>query len=305
MDIFFPVAGISISLFVILGLGGMVGLLSGLFGVGGGFLMTPLLMMLGVPPAVAVASDTNQIVAASASATLAHTRNRNVDFKLGFIMLVGGMIGGSLGALVVKMLRSLGNFDFFLKITYVVMLSLVGTFMLIESINSLRNKESGSPKAEEPAPVGSFMRRLPARMYFEISGIESSAVALFVFGLFIGMLSALMGVGGGFIMLPVMIYFIGMQTQTAVGTSIFVVFFTAVNVTLAQSILNHTVDLLLAIVLLIGSSTGAQFGAMLGKKLKGGHLRMTFSVIVLLVTVKMLAGLLADPSDLIVEGGGH
>lgn len=305
MDIYFPVAGISLSLVVILGLGGMVGLLSGLFGVGGGFLMTPLLIMLGVSPAVAVASDTNQIVAASASATLAHSRNNNVDFKLGFIILVGGMTGGSLGALVIKVLISSGSFDLFLSIAYVVMLFLVGTLMLIESINSLRNKESGSPKAGEPVAVGGFMRKLPARMYFEVSGIESSAVALLALGLFIGLLSAVMGVGGGFIMLPAMIYLIGMQTKTAVGTSIFVVFFTSLNVTMAQSILNHTVDLMLAIILMIGSSTGAQFGALLGKKLKSRHLRMTFSVVVLLVMAKMLKGLLDDPSELIVGERGH
>ncbi len=305
MDIFFPIARMPISAFTILGLGGTVGLLSGLFGVGGGFLLTPLLMMLGVPPAVAVASDTNQIVAASTSGTIAHSSNKNVDFKIGFIILIGGLIGGSLGALLVKALRSLGNFDFVLKVAYVVMLLLVGGFMFIESLNSLRKKKLETAVPGRAPAVTRLMKKLPARMYFEVSGIESSVIALFALGLLIGALSALMGVGGGFIMLPIMIYLIGMPTHKAVGTSIFVVIFTAINVTIAQSVLNHTVDLMLAIVLLIGSSIGAQFGALLGRKLKGEQLRVAFSVIVLLVMVKMLVSLLATPSAMIVVGGGH
>ncbi|MFZ5632680.1 MAG: sulfite exporter TauE/SafE family protein [Bacillota bacterium] len=305
MDIFFPIARMPISAFAILGLGGAVGLLSGLFGVGGGFLMTPLLMMMGVPPAVAVASDTNQIVAASTSGAIAHSKNRNVDFKLGFIILAGGLIGGNLGTLLVKALRSLGNFDFVLKVAYVVMLLVVGGFMFIESLSSLKKQKPEMVMPGKAFAVDRFMKRLPVRMYFEVSGIECSVIALFALGLTIGVLSALMGVGGGFIMLPVMIYLIGMPTHKAVGTSIFVVIFTAINVTVAQSVLNHTVDLMLAIVLLIGSSIGAQFGAMLGRKLKGEQLRVAFSVIVLLVMVKMLVGLLAAPSAMIVVEGGH
>ncbi|WP_027364061.1 sulfite exporter TauE/SafE family protein [Desulfotruncus alcoholivorax] len=309
MEIFFPIARMPISIFAILGLGGTVGLLSGLFGVGGGFLMTPLLMMMGVPPAVAVASDTNQIVAASASGTLAHSKQKNVDFKLGFIILVGGLIGGSLGTVLVKILRSLGNFDFVLKISYVVMLLLVGSFMLVESINSLKKLRKKDTNAEltikKTSAATRFMQSLPMKMYFEVSGIESSVPALLALGLLIGILSALMGVGGGFIMLPVMIYLIGMPTHNAVGTSIFVIIFTAINVTLAQSTLNHTVDLMLAMVLLIGSSIGAQFGAKLGKKLKGEQLRVVFSLIVLLVMVKMLVDLLVTPASLIGLGGGH
>lgn len=305
MDIFFPIARMPISAFVILGLGGAVGLLSGLFGVGGGFLMTPLLIMLGIPPAVAVASDTNQIVAASTSGSMAHSKNKNVDFKLGFIILLGGLVGGSFGTLLVKMLRSLGNFDFVLNVAYVVMLLLVGGFMFIESLSSLKKKNPGVIIPGGDSASQRFMKKLPMRVYFEVSGIESSVIALFTLGLIIGILSALMGVGGGFIMLPIMIYLIGMPTHKAVGTSIFVVIFTAINVTIAQSVLNHTVDLMLAIVLLIGSSIGAQFGAKLGRKLKGDQLRVAFSVIVLLVMVKMLVSLLASPSAMIVVGGGH
>lgn len=306
MDIFFPIARMPISIFAIAGLGGSVGLLSGLFGVGGGFLMTPLLMMMGVPPAVAVASDTNQIVAASTSGAIAHSKSKNVDFKLGFIILVGGLMGGSLGTLLVKMLRSLGNFDFVLKAAYVVMLLLVGGFMFLESLNSLKKKPANTQAAvKKDSRLNRFMGSLPLKMNFEVSGIESSIITLFALGLMIGVLSALMGVGGGFVMLPIMIYLIGIPTHKAVGTSIFVVIFTAINVTIAQSVINHTVDLLLAIVLLVGSSIGAQFGALLGKKLKGEQLRVAFSVIVLLVMVKMLVDLLVTPSAMIVIGGGH
>lgn len=308
MEIFFPIARMPISIFAIIGLGGSVGLLSGLFGVGGGFLMTPLLMMMGVPPAVAVASDTNQIVAASTSGAIAHSKNKNVDFKLGFIILVGGLMGGSLGTILVKMLRALGNFDFVLKAAYVIMLLLVGGFMFFESISSLKKKPAAVKPSRESSKeplVKRLMKSLPLKMNFEVSGIESSVITLFALGLLIGVLSALMGVGGGFIMLPIMIYLIGIPTHKAVGTSIFVVIFTSINVTIAQSLVNHTVDLMLAIILLIGSSIGAQFGAILGRKLKGEQLRVAFSLIVLLVMVKMLVDLLGTPAQMIVVGGGH
>jgi uncharacterized membrane protein YfcA len=265
-------------------------------------------MMLGVPPAVAVASDTNQIVAASTSGAIAHSRNKNVDFKLGFIILVGGLMGGSLGTILVKMLRSLGNFDFVLKAAYVVMLLLVGGFMFFESLGSLKKKPAAAVKlsgetGKEPA-LKRFMKMLPLKMHFEVSGMESSVITLLALGLLIGVLSALMGVGGGFIMLPIMIYLIGIPTHKAVGTSIFVVIFTSINVTIAQSLINHTVDLMLAIILLIGSSIGAQFGAILGRKLKGEQLRVAFSLIVLLVMAKMLVDLLGTPTQMIVVGGG-
>ena len=306
MEIFLPIARMPISIFAILGMGGLVGLLSGLFGVGGGFLLTPLLMWMGIPPAVAVASDTNQIVAASVSGTIAHSRNKNVDFKLGFIILVGSLVGGSFGTALVKVLRSLGNFDFVLKSTYVVMLLGVGTFMFIESINALRRKK-GQKETDIPKESGAmrFMNKLPMKMHFEVSGIDCSIISLFILGLLIGILAAIMGVGGGFIMLPVMIYLLGMPTIKAVGTSVFVIIFTAINVTMAQSTLNHTVDVVLAIVLLIGSSIGAQFGAKLGKKLPAEQLRIIFSVIVLAVMAKMLLDLVVEPSALISLGGGH
>ncbi|HHW42630.1 TSUP family transporter [Desulfofundulus thermobenzoicus] len=291
--------------YLVLGLGGIVGLLSGLFGVGGGFLLTPLLMMAGIPPAVAAASDTNQIVAASASGTFAHGRAGNVDFKLGLIMLVGGLIGGTAGTGLVRVLRQLGNFDFVVKIVYVLMLLVVGSFMFMESFNALRKRGAPGPApAKKPGGPG-LASRLPMKTYFPVSGIECSVVALFGLGFLIGVLAALMGVGGGFIMLPVMIYILGIPTLKAVGTSLFTVVFTAVNVTLAQAIVNETVDVVLALLLLLGSAIGAQFGVRIGRRLKGEQLRIIFSLIVLGVMVKMAHDLLVTPSSLIVLGGGH
>lgn len=303
MEVFLPIARMPMSILNVLGMGGVVGLLSGLFGVGGGFLLTPLLMMAGVPPAVATASDTTQIVAASASGTLAHSRSGNVDFKLGFIILVGGLLGGSYGTELVRVLRGLGNFDFVVKIAYVVMLLSVGTFMFFEGLYALKKKTAAGEKRESGAVR--FLSRLPLQMDFPVAGIRCSVIGLSLLGFLIGILAALMGVGGGFIMLPVMIYLIGIPTIIAVGTSIFTVVFTSINVTIAQSVLNGTVDLMLALLLLIGSSIGAQLGVRMGRKLKGEQLRVFFSVIVLGVAIKMLYDLLAVPSSLIVLGGGH
>lgn len=303
MDIFLPIARMSVPVFTITGLGGLVGLLSGMFGVGGGFLMTPLLMMLGIPPAVAVASDTNQIVAASVSGTLAHSKKKNVDFTMGFIIVIGGLIGGSLGTVLVKILRTLENFDLVLKTAYVVMLLLVGSFMFMESLSALKKEEK--PDKGNKTGVSELLKKLPMKKYFKVSGLEVSVPALLALGLLTGVLSAVMGVGGGFIMLPVMIYLIGMPLRNSVGTSAFVVIFTAINVTIAQSAINHTVDLVLAMMLLLGSSAGAQIGARLGGRLKAAQLRIAFSIIVLLVMAKMTMDLLSPPANLIIQGGVH
>lgn len=306
MHIFLPIANMKIPVTLVLSLGGSVGFLSGLFGVGGGFLLTPMLMMAGVPPAVATASDTNQIVAASVSGTLAHSRNGNVDFKLGMIMLIGGLIGGTFGTDVVRYLRGLGNFDFVVKSAYVVMLFFVGVFMLQESLRALRRrKNAGAAGEQEVSNPSGLASRLPLRLYFPVSGIECSVVALVALGFLIGILAALMGVGGGFIMLPVMIYLLGIPTLKAVGTSIFTVVFTAINVTMAQAAVNDTVDIVLAVLLLIGSSLGAQIGAKISRRLAGEQLRVAFSVIVLAVMVKIFYQLVTKPASLFILGGGH
>ncbi len=304
MHIFFPIAGMPASIFWFLGLGGVVGLISGLFGVGGGFLLTPLLMMVGVSPAVATASDTNQIVAATASGTLAHSRSGNVDFKLGFFILVGGLVGGTYGTTLVNMLRSMGNFDFVVKVLYVLMLSIVGSFMFIEGINSMRKKKVTHDSERKPT-LAWLMHKLPLRIYFSVSNIECSVICLFIVGVFIGIICALLGIGGGFIMVPVMYYMLGLPMFIAIGTNLFLEVFDTINITVAQGTINHSVDLLLAMVLLIGSSLGAQVGARAGRFFKGEQLRVIFSLIVLGVMIKMLLILFASPSSLITLGGGE
>jgi uncharacterized protein len=313
MDIYLPIAGMSINFFLVLGIGGIVGFLSGLFGVGGGFLLTPLMMMIGIPPAVAAASDSNQIVAAASSGAFAHWRLGNVDFKMGLVILLGGIFGGTIGVQLVKVLRAVGNFEFVMKVVYVLMLGLVGGAMFVESLRTIRRSKSSVAEAVAPAPVGEsgltrIFNKLPLKMDFRRSGLNTSAIFPFSIGTAVGIMAALLGVGGGFIMVPAMIYIIGMPTIAAIGTDLFQIVLTSANVTLQQAFVNHTVDLLLALILLGGSTIGAQFGAVAGKRLKGEQIRVLLAVIVLAMTVKLLLDLVITPADLVslaTGGGGH
>ncbi len=312
MDIYLPIAGMSINFFLILGIGGMVGFLSGLFGVGGGFLLTPLMMMIGIPPAVAAASDSNQIVAAASSGAFAHWRLGNVDFKMGLVILAGGIFGGTIGVQLVKILRAMGNFEFVMKVVYVLMLGLVGGAMFIESWRTIRrSKGAGAEGVAGPVSESSFTKifnKMPLKMNFQRSGLSTSAIFPFSIGTTVGIMAALLGVGGGFIMVPAMIYIIGMPTIAAIGTDLFQIVLTSANVTLQQAIVNHTVDLLLALILLAGSTIGAQFGAVAGRRLKGEQIRILLAIIVLVLTVKMFLDLVITPSDLVslaTGGGGH
>ena len=307
-NLYLPIAGNSVNVLLIFAMGGFVGLLSGIFGVGGGFLMTPLLIMTGIPPTVAAASDSNQIVGASTSGTLAHYRLGNVDFKMGFLLLIGGIAGGTLGVQFIKVLRMLGNADFLIKVTYVLMLGLVGTYMFIESLQSLRKKPvevkvDTSPKKESMYAL--FLKKLPWQTYFEKSGVELSVLMPLVLGVFVGILAAIMGVGGGFLMVPVMVYLLRMPMHVVVGTSLFQILFTCVNVTIMQSYTNHTVDFILALILLLGSTLGAQLGVKISKKLKGEQLKILLASLVLIVMVKMLFDLLLTPEILLAYAGGH
>ncbi len=304
--LYLPIAGNSVNIIMIFVMGGFVGLLSGIFGVGGGFLMTPLLIMVGIPPTVAAASDSNQIVGASTSGTLAHYRLGNVDFKMGILLLIGGVLGGTLGVQLIKVLRHMGNADFLIQITYVIMLGFVGFYMFIESLQGLRgDKAPAKVQAAKESGYARMVKRLPWQTRFEKSGIELSVLMPLLLGTFVGVLAAIMGVGGGFIMVPVMVYLLRMPMHVVVGTSLFQILFTCINVTIMQANTNHTVDFVLALILLIGSTLGAQFGAKISRRLKGDQLKIILASLVLLVMGKMLFGLLVKPSILLTYIGGH
>ena len=311
MELYLPIAGNSVNIAAVFGLGGAVGLLSGIFGVGGGFLMTPLLIMMGIPPTVAAASDSNQIVGASTSGTLAHLRLGNVDIKMGVLLLVGGVLGGTLGVQIIKILRQMGNADFLINITYVLMLGLVGGYMFVESLQSMHKAKARAKSPDAPekhvksSAFGRFSAKLPWQMDFVRSGVRMSPLMPLFLGGLVGVLSAIMGVGGGFIMVPVMVYLLRMPMHVVVGTSLFQILFTCINVTVMQSISNHTVDFVLALLLLIGSALGAQIGAKIGKKLHGDQLKILLATLVLVMMFQMLYGLLAKPGVLLAYVGGH
>ena len=303
--LYLPIAGNSVNVLLIFAMGGLVGILSGIFGVGGGFLMTPLLIMAGIPPTVAAASDSNQIVGASTSGTLAHYRLGNVDVKMGIVLLIGGVIGGTMGVQVIKILRQLGNADFLIKVTYVLMLGFVGFYMFVESLQALKKDKVAVVAAKKESKYARLVNQLPWQINFDKSGIRLSILMPLVLGTFVGVLAAIMGVGGGFIMVPVMVYLLRMPMHVVVGTSLFQILFTCINVTIMQSYTNHTVDFILALILLLGSTLGAQFGAKISKRLKGDQLKIFLASLVLLVMVKMLFDLLITPHVMLAYKGGH
>ncbi len=305
--LYLPVALTSINVIIPVGLGLAVGLLSGLFGVGGGFLMTPLLIMVGIPSTVAAATDSNQIVAASTSGTYAHWKVGNVDFKMGLYLLIGGFIGGLMGVQAIKILRATGNADFVIKMTYVIMLGIIGTYMFIESLNSMKKSKRQEAKTEsqKESAMTRFLKSLPFQTHFEKSGVSHSLLVPLIFGAFVGVLAAIMGVGGGFIMVPVMVYILRMPMHVVVGTSLFQILFNCIEVTFLQAYTNHNVDFILAVLLLLGSTVGAQVGAVFGRKLKGDQLKIILAVIVLAVTVKIIFELTLTPSLFLAMGGGH
>ena len=305
MYIYLPIAEVSVNAFVLLGLGGLVGVLSGMFGVGGGFLMTPLLFFIGIPPAVAVATEANQIVASSFSGVLAHVKRRNVDFKMGGVLLVGGLIGAGVGVFIFNYLKSLGQVDLLVKLCYVVFLGIVGSLMFTESLRTLR--KSKQILVSKPRKKRTWIHALPLKTRFQVSGLYISAIPPVLIGILVGILAAIMGVGGGFIMVPAMIYLLGMPTKVVVGTSLFQIIFVTAFTTMLHATTNYTVDIVLAVLLLVGGVIGAQFGTMLGAKLKAEQLRILLSLMVLLVCAKLAFDLIVQPSELFSLGsaGGH
>ncbi|MCT4557810.1 MAG: sulfite exporter TauE/SafE family protein [Pelagimonas sp.] len=303
MQIYLPIAEVSVNAFLLLGLGGIVGILSGMFGVGGGFLMTPLLFFIGIPPAVAVATEANQIVASSFSGVLAHFRRRSVDLKMGCVLLVGGLIGAALGVWIFNYLKSLGQVDLLVKLCYVAFLGIIGSLMFVESLNALRKSRRGAPPKRKKH---NWIHGLPFKMRFRTSGLYISVIPPVLVGVCVGILAAIMGVGGGFIMVPAMIYLLGMPTKVVVGTSLFQIIFVTGFTTLLHATTNFTVDVVLAVLLLVGGVIGAQIGTVIGTKLKAEQLRILLAGMVLLVCGKLALDLLIMPSELFSIGtGGH
>ena len=297
MQIYLPIAEMSVNVFLLLGMGGGVGFLSGLFGVGGGFLMTPLLIFIGIPPAVAVGTEANQIVAASVSGVLAHWRRGNVDFKMGLVLLLGGFAGSTLGVMLFSFLRGLGQIDLVISLSYVIFLGTIGALMLYESAKTMRRRKT-SPGQRRKLHQHTWVHGLPLKMRFRRSKLYISALLPFTVGFLVGVLAAIMGVGGGFVMVPAMIYLLGMPTNVVIGTSLFQIIFVTANVTFLQAYANQTVDVVLALMLLIGAVIGAQFGARAGAKLQGEELRGLLALMVLAICGKLFFDLLVTPDDL-------
>jgi len=305
MHVFLPIAQASVSVPVLVAIGGLVGLVSGLFGVGGGFLLTPLLMFVGISPMVAAASDSAQIVASSTAGTLAHSRAGTVDYKLGLILFAGGALGSDVGVRLLEWLNQFGPANSVIRVLYVLLLGGVGAFMLIESVRTLRRGAYMSERRFQPIQRRSWVDRLPCRVSFPKSGIEVSFLLPLGMGLFGGLLAALMGVGGGFIMVPLMLYVLGMRMHVVAGTSLFQILFTCMVVTVLQASENFTVDFVLAFVLALGSTGGAILGTRLGRKLRADQLKILLAVMVLLVALKVGMDLVQPPDVLLSHLAGH
>ena len=288
------------NIFLVIGMGAVVGFLSGMFGVGGGFLMTPLLIFVGVPPAVAVATESNEITAASVSGALAHWRRQGVDVKMGVVLIIGGAIGSFFGAQLFTYLRALGQVDLMISLAYVLFLGSVGGLMFWESVNAMLRQRKGVvpvPRSREERHKA-WIHVLPFKMRFRKSRLYISVLLPLAIGMFVGVLSAIMGVGGGFIMVPAMIYLLGMPTNVVIGTSLFQIIFVTSLTTVFHSVNTQTVDIFLAVLLLFGAVIGAQFGAGMGLKLKAEQLRALLAALVLVVCVKMALGLIVEPEEL-------
>jgi uncharacterized membrane protein YfcA len=297
MQIYLPIAEVSVNGPILLVIGTMVGLLSGLFGVGGGFILTPLLFFIGIPPAIAVASAANQIAGSSFSAFLGHLQRRTVDFRMGAVLLAGGVLGSALGVRVFSMLQEMGQFELVVSLLYVVLLGTIGGLMLTESLRALRRRND--PNAVlVPRRRHTWAHGLPLKMRFRASNLYVSAIPPFVIGAVVGILAAIMGVGGGFIMVPAMIYLIGMPTKIVIGTSVFQFLFVTGFTAVLQAVQNGAVDVLLALILLVGGVIGAQIGVGLSARLRAEQLRILLALLVIGVCLKLAADLVIEPREL-------
>ncbi|KAA5802219.1 sulfite exporter TauE/SafE family protein [Alkalicaulis satelles] len=300
MLVYLPIAEVSLNLFLLLGLGLGVGFLSGLFGVGGGFLMTPILMFLGVPPAVAVSTQTNQIVASSMSGAIAHFRRRSLDVKMGVILIIGGVFGSVAGVQIFALLQASGQIDLVIALCYVGFLGVIGALMLAESVSAIVRRARASAPPRPVRRKRTFIDALPFKTRFAVSGLYMSVIPPLALGFLVGVLAALMGVGGGFIAVPAMIYLLRMPTNVVIGTSLFQILFVTALTTVLHAARNQTVDIVLAAILIVGGVVGAQLGARYGQKVRAEELRAGLALIVVAVCLKLAWDLAAEPSDLYV-----
>ncbi|MFU8898838.1 hypothetical protein LY56_01856 [Roseinatronobacter thiooxidans] len=297
MQIYLPIAETSVNAFTLLGVGGGVGVLSGMFGVGGGFLITPLLFFIGVPPAVAVATGVNQVVASSISGVLAHLKRKTVDIRMGTVLLIGGLIGSLIGIWFFNLMSRLGQIDLIVQLSYVIFLGIIGGLMLQESLRALmRSKNPNAVRRKLHTHI--WVHNLPMKMKFRTSGLYISVFPPLLVGVGVGILAAIMGVGGGFVLVPAMIYLLGMPTKVVIGTSLFQVTFVAAFTTMMHAITNQSVDVMLAIFLILGGVIGAQVGTRIGVKLRAEQLRILLALLVLAVCGKIAFDLLWTPSEL-------
>ena len=298
MQIYLPIAELSVDVVLLLAMGAAVGVLSGLFGVGGGFLMTPILIFMGIPPTVAVASEANHLIASSGVGVLGHWRRGTLDVKMGLVLLIGGIAGSAIGVALLGVLRAMGQVDLVIALCYVVFLGTIGGLMFIESVRALvRQRRTGSARRGK-LHTHIWLHGLPFKMRFQKSRLYISALLPLAIGFGVGILAAIMGVGGGFIMVPAMIYLLGMPTSIVAGTSLFQILFVSANTTFLQAVNNQTVDLFLAMLLVVGAVVGVQVGTRLSSRVPSEQFRVLLAAMVLAVGLKMLIDLVATPGDL-------
>jgi len=297
MDVYLPIANLSVNGLLIVALGGLTGILSGLFGVGGGFLTTPLLIFYGIPPTVAAASASTQVTGASVSGVFAHASRNGVDYRMGSVIVAGGVVGAGIGALLFRFFQSIGQIDVVISLLYVIMLGSIGTLMAREAWQTMAQRKTGAPQVRRRRHHP-LVAALPMRWRFYRSGLYISPLAPLILGVVVGMLTMLMGVGGGFILVPAMLYILGMSAGVVVGTSLFNILFVTIATTMMHALTTKAVDVVLVALLLVGSVTGAQMGTQVALKIKPEILRFILAGIVLLVALRMLFGLFFRPDEI-------
>ncbi|MEA3263745.1 MAG: sulfite exporter TauE/SafE family protein [Pseudomonadota bacterium] len=301
MDVYLPIANLAVNGLVIVALGGLTGILSGMFGVGGGFLTTPLMIFYGIPPTVAAASAASQVTGASVSGVFAHARRGGVDYHMGGVMVAGGVIGTGIGAMLFRILQQWGQIDIVINLLYVGLLGTIGTLMARESWQAVKAQRTGVPLPARKRRHHPMVANLPLRWRFYRSGLYISPLAPLLLGVFTGVLTMLMGIGGGFVLVPAMLYILGMSANVVVGTSLFQILFVTMITTMVHALTTKAVDIVLAVLLLIGSVSGAQIGSQLAQKVPAERLRFVLAAIVLLIALRMLIGLAWQPDEIYTD----